>query len=254
MRISDLPKQLQLQLYIELKILGIPESDESDEFPPDVKELAEVTDFWPYVEEIGFTRDEYAEILKSRSRIDKLQIEDPENLRWVDALPMGEYYLLQLGLIKKRLIQVKSEIQELEREIQRNPNNLIAIENLNYLRFSAWHLVSFMRLSSGGGLQDVPTIQDSPSSLTDAQMLSNVIAVSQDKVKKLRDTIRALQKKSRRPSREELQETMDKHRFHSGKVNLSAVGREYGKTGDTIKRWIEEDNLLSYADPGAKNN
>lgn len=254
MRISDLPKQLQLQLYIELKILGIPVSDESDEFPPDVIELAEVTDFWPYVEEIGFIRDEYAKIIRLRSKLDSLQIEDPENLRWVDAQPTGEYLLLQLNLIKKRLVQVKSEILEHERVIQKNPNDLIAIENLNYLRFSAWHLVRGMRLGTGGGLQDVPTIKDSPSSLTDVQMISNELAAAHKRIKELQAEKRALVKKASKPSREELRETMDKHRFRSGKVNLSAVGRDHGRTGDTIKRWIEKDNLLSYADLGAKNN
>ena len=50
------------------------------------------------------------------------------------------------------------------------------------------------------------------------------------------------------PSKEDLKVVMDEHRFKSGNVNYSSLGRAVGRDHKTVKRWIERLGLMSYAE------
>lgn len=85
--------------------------------------------------------------------------------------------------------------------------------------------------------------------LTDTQALSHEIAARDKTIIGLRTTVKALRLRSEKPSREDIRTLLDEqgHRFSSGKVNFTALGKTLGVTGDTAKRWIEKYGLSGYA-------
>ena len=85
--------------------------------------------------------------------------------------------------------------------------------------------------------------------LTEAQVLSQEIALRNVKIIQQKDTIKALRLKTDKPSLDELRKLIDRNRFHSSaKANYSAIGKILGRDPDTVKRWIMIAGLRPYAE------
>jgi len=250
MNIPELPKQKQLSLFIEFDILGLLDKSLSNEFPEEVHLLAKATNYWPYAKEMGFSQVRYEQLREMGQGIYKTGIKDPKER---EHTQYSLWQALQEELIEDReriRIEVQKEIRHLQDRIREKGDSVLAKERLDYIRILEWHLVKNIRLYWGGErLADDQAEQEEPT-LTEAQIFGHEKEALQKKIIHQRAIIKALLRKGRKPDKDELRKMMDENRLKSGRVNMSAVGREYGRTGDTIKRWIGEYHLKDYAERG----
>ena len=253
----DIPKELILQAFIELRILGIEPIEQEGVFTSDIKELAEVTDYCQVAKRMGLSNEEYAVIEKLKSQVASSPDDEESRHTWANAVPRGKLFGLQLRLVKRRLEQIKIQLEYLETEFNKEQSISIASERLDFLRLLSWNLISFLRLSTGGEVQDVdkppPVVQDvaagldTASELTEVQTLSNELAAAHSRIKALTKRNKALTRREGKPSRSEMISIIDESRFTSGRANYSKIGETLGKTGETAKKWIEGLGLSAYA-------
>ena len=208
-----------------------------------------MTDFGPYVQGMELTVAEYTEIERLKAQVTILPDDEESRLLWVNAFPRGELLGLQLRLVKRRLIQIKTQLEIIEIKLNKEPSDRIANEKLDFLRLVWWNLISFLRSSTGGEVQDVHIPVDTPSQLTDVQIVSNELANAETIVKSQAKMIKALRRLQGKPTQSEMKSIIDENRFNSGRANYSKIGEKLGKGGDTVKKWIINLGLEKYADP-----
>jgi len=210
-------------------------------------ELVDVTDFGPYVQGMELTVDEYTEIERLKAQVTSLADDEESRLLWMNAFPRGELLGLQLRLVERRLIQIKTQLEDIEIKLNKEPSDRIANEKLDFLRLVWWNLISFLRSSTGGEVQDVHISVGTPNQLTDVQIVSNELANAETLIKSQAKKIKALKRLQGKPTQSEMKSIMDENRFKNGKVNFSKIGESLGKRGETARKWIDDLGLLSYA-------
>ena len=79
------------------------------------------------------------------------------------------------------------------------------------------------------------------------ELLNNERSVANQIISKQKTKIRALMRRTGKPSTEQMKIMIDENRFKSsGRVNYAAVGQELRVHGNTAKKWIQELGLSAY--------
>lgn len=149
--ISDLSNKRQLELFMELRRLGVLDSDVRGLFPAEIQRAAEHLSGWPSLEELGIaqaTITRYDNAYKAFSAA--------HEAGEVIMNPMLEWGLwdkiryVEQDIMAERLKIVSDEISQIKKKLRKDKQNTVLLEDSKYRHLVKKFIVRYFDIYCGG--------------------------------------------------------------------------------------------------------